>query len=639
MSGIKYKLLFKNRYVKIILPIIFTVVLFVLSMIIFVLPIVENSLMNEKREMIKKLTESAISVIDHYKKMADNGKLTPEEAKELAKEHIRNTRYGEDMKDYFWINDFHPVMIMHPYLPYLEGEDISTWEDPNGNHLFLKMVQICNNNGSGYVEYEWQKLDSVNKLEPKLSFVLSYKPWDWIVGTGVYYDDVNMELQKLRKALFSVSSIVLTIMIVLLFIVAYQNKYLEKERNTAVEESRITEKRFQDFTSRARDMFYRMTLPDGEYEFVTDAVRRITGYTAEEFSNKDFFIKSILHPDWLDFFHKEWDNLERGNMPSFYEYKIIHRSGEIRWLNQRNTMVKDEYGRPVAIEGIVSDITRRKVAEEKLERLNEKLEHKIVERTAQLEEALEEIRKEVEERKRIEESLRESNAAKDKFFSIIGHDLKNPLQGLLLSTDMLHTAFDRFEKKDIKKRIGDIFKSSMFLREMLENLLTWARSQTGVISFSPVVFNFRDTCSKAVSLSSQSAQQKNIVIHRPNKNEINAFADPNMVTVIISNLLFNAIKFTPRGGEIFMDCEVFEKNMIIFSIRDTGIGISSDDQAKVFRIDKSYSTLGTESEKGTGLGLIICKEFVEKNNGQIWVESKPGIGSTFYFTLPLADEN
>ena len=178
-----------------------------------------------------------------------------------------------------------------------------------------------------------------------------------------------------------------------------------------------------------------------------------------------------------------------------------------------------------------------------------------------------------------------------------------------------------------------IRQSSKSAFELLNNLLEWARAQTGKVVYAPKIFNLSKLIEENIALLKSNADQKDITIGKAMPEGINTFADEQMISTILRNLISNGIKFTHKGGEIRIAVEQTEKEIII-SVADNGIGIESERIQDFFRIDKNTSTPGTNNEEGTGLGLILCKEFVGKHNGKIWVESMRGRGSVFYFTLP-----
>lgn len=249
---------------------------------------------------------------------------------------------------------------------------------------------------------------------------------------------------------------------------------------------------------------------------------------------------------------------------------------------------------------------------------------------------------EVERRKKAEEDLRKSeaqlrelNATKDKFFSIIAHDLKNPIGAFKNVLELLYENFDEFSKEEILEFIEPLKESSTQLFSLLENLLIWARAQTGRIQLEFVEFNLINLIENNVSLLKLQAENKQIQLLTEIPEKLMVFADLNSINTVIRNLISNALKFTYPGGKITVSAKE-QDDFALVCVEDTGMGMNEETKSKLFRIDVHHTSLGTNQEKGTGLGLIICKEFVEANGGKIWVESEEGKGSKFFFTVPLA---
>lgn len=241
--------------------------------------------------------------------------------------------------------------------------------------------------------------------------------------------------------------------------------------------------------------------------------------------------------------------------------------------------------------------------------------------------------------KQAKESLEEANcrlsqvnATKDKFFSIISHDLKGPFNGLIAGTEMLLDYIDTFDKEKIKHFLKEMNTSSRKVYNLLENLLLWARTQSGEIKWEPEQINLNDIVNNNFLLALETARSKNIRIINTVKAKNLVYADMMMLDTVVRNLICNAIKFTHNGGEIRISLKEY-RDMTEMAVADNGVGIEAEHIDKLFKIDVKHTSAETADEKGTGLGLSICKEFVEKNGGKIWVESEPGKGSIFYFTM------
>lgn len=235
-----------------------------------------------------------------------------------------------------------------------------------------------------------------------------------------------------------------------------------------------------------------------------------------------------------------------------------------------------------------------------------------------------------------EKNLMELNATKDKFFSIISHDLKNPFSSLLSISELMVDSFDAAEREDHKAGFRKINQSVKHLLDLLENLLTWSRSQRGRIKYDPVKFNLSNLIQENLNLHKLLAEKKGIMLMSSDSDELFAYGDRDMINSVIRNLMTNAVKFTDRDKRVEIKVSPKEEEIEV-SIVDEGIGIPAENMEKLFRIDEKFKSTGTAGEKGTGLGLIICREFVEKNGGEISVQSQPGIGTTFSFTIPSAN--
>jgi len=230
--------------------------------------------------------------------------------------------------------------------------------------------------------------------------------------------------------------------------------------------------------------------------------------------------------------------------------------------------------------------------------------------------------------------LKQLVATKDRFFSILAHDLRSPFNSILGFTELLRENLHSFDFKTIEYQLGVIHSISNKTYNLLEDLLMWAKSQTGQLVTEPKRINFNDACCETIENLKSNAIAKNITISYPNEQPIFLWADDNMLKTIIRNLVSNAIKFTHTNGLITIYAEEVQ-NMAIITVSDNGIGIHENDYYKLWEIGTKYSTKGTANESGSGLGLILCKEFVEKHGGTISVESTVGKGTKFQFNIPL----
>ena len=235
------------------------------------------------------------------------------------------------------------------------------------------------------------------------------------------------------------------------------------------------------------------------------------------------------------------------------------------------------------------------------------------------------------------EQLKMLIADKDRFLSILSHDLKSPLGLLLGFSELLKENIRNYDIEEIIIQVNSIYRISQNVNNLLDNLLTWVRSQNGKIPFKPQKLQFLSICEDTVNTFRPNAEAKNILISFSGKETINVYADSEMLKTILRNLLSNAIKFTNPGGSVNIN-SVEADSTIIITVSDNGIGIKPDNLSRLFDISHVYTTPGTADEEGTGLGLLLCKEFVDKHGGEIWVRSEYGIGSEFRFSLPTPHE-
>ena len=277
-------------------------------------------------------------------------------------------------------------------------------------------------------------------------------------------------------------------------------------------------------------------------------------------------------------------------------------SGKSGWGSDKNMPFRNVNGEIIGVIGTVHDITERKQAELAL--------------------------------KENERKLHQLNLDKDLFISILGHDLKSPFNNLLGLSEVLTDEITNLKTEEIEDIAKDIHKSAKIANNLLDDILLWARAQQGKIPFKPQILSFKDICKDTIEILTPNANSKNITINYSATDEIYIFSDIDMLKMVIRNLVSNSIKFTNSGGSINIDAKQNSENITI-SISDNGVGITPQNLAKLFDISEVLTTKGTAGETGTGLGLLLCKEFVEKHGGKIWVESEVGKGCDFKFTLPI----
>ena len=372
------------------------------------------------------------------------------------------------------------------------------------------------------------------------------------------------------------------------------------ERKQAEEELKESEERYRILVETMSEGLI-MSDNDDVIKFINKRCCEIYGYEANELIGKIGYEK-LEHPDYKETMIQKNKSRLKG-ITDTYEVKGIKKSGESFWLRISGAPFYDKDGNVNGSFGILSDITERKQSEEAL--------------------------------RESEDKLRELNATKDKFFGIIAHDLRSPFSAIMGFSNLLSEQVKMQDYDGIEKYAEYIQDSSKRAMGLLTNLFEWAQSQTGITN---VVLNNYDLVPlvyEVTELAMDSAQSKSITIEKELPGKLIINADKARIGVVLRNLISNAVKFTNRGGTITVSAEEL-KGEILVSVKDNGVGIEKEDIEKLFRLDVNYTTLGTEKEKGSGLGIILCKEFVEKHGGKIWAESEVGKGSKFCFTLPAA---
>lgn len=380
------------------------------------------------------------------------------------------------------------------------------------------------------------------------------------------------------------------------------------ERKRAQKAIRESEEKYRSITENIDDFLFtfersgKLLLP----VFYTSSVDKITGYSQTEFlSDSRLFIK-IIHPDDFSTLKKKLRNLLKSKIQETgeFELRIISKQGNVVWVRIKVNLVRNDRGIIQKIYGLVSDITYRKKAEEEL--------------------------------KKSTENLLKVSETKDRFLSIVSHDLRTPFSSILGFTDLLlnDAELNDDERKQYVRYIQD---SSNSMLHLVNSLLDWTRLQTGRIKYEPQKISAAEIIKDAQTTITGSAIVKKIDVVSTVGNEVLIFADRNLIYQVINNLFSNAVKFSSPGGKIIISARrADEPRFIEFSVKDNGVGIKPENIKKLFSIDSKFTSEGTAGEKGSGLGLSLVKEIIEKHGGEISVTSEYGAGTEFRFTLPVA---
>jgi PAS domain S-box-containing protein len=357
----------KNRVVSklftepfnIIVPIWAVFLVFVLSIFFVFIPSLKTNLTDQKKEMIQTLTDSAVSLLAEYHQRVLSNKLPLAEAKSRAMDQIRYMRYGADAKDYFWIIDMHPFMVMHPFRTDLEGQDMTIFTDSQGNYPFLAMVEKVLGHGSGYVDYYWQWKDAPHKIVPKLSYVKGFEPWGWIVGTGIYMADVHAEISA---TLNNLHKIMTTILMFVLGLSAYITWQTIRIRNKKIRVENTLQKERETLSTILESIPHGISLIDnnGRCLYVNSYFTKITGYTLDDIPTKKvWFQKAYPDKAYRKKVMQAWGkDISSQGGSHVREFQITCRNKKIKYIEFRSCFLEDKKI------SVLTDVTDRKETEE-----------------------------------------------------------------------------------------------------------------------------------------------------------------------------------------------------------------------------------------------------------------------------------
>ncbi len=346
----------------IILPSYLAVVLFIFLIFSFLLPRMEDAVMNKKKEMIREQTRTAISLARQYHRKSSSGLMTINAARERVIGHLEELRYGSDRKDYFWIMTFEPRVLMHPYREDLELRKLDNFEDPAGKLLFKEMVRVCREQGSGFVKYHWQWKDDPDRIAPKLSYVQAFHPWNWIIGTGVYVNDVHEEIDSITRGFIRISVIMLILVTLLLSFVVYRAIRGEKERLKAVNRSRRDSERIKRILDTTNEGFWII-----DREAIILDVNPELCYMLDMDRSKIIGtdVYDLVLPEDRDLLDYELNRREHGYHGA-YELTLQKEDGSFLYCIIKATPYYDEDGVHTGSFALLTDISELKMTESEL---------------------------------------------------------------------------------------------------------------------------------------------------------------------------------------------------------------------------------------------------------------------------------
>ncbi len=376
-----------------------------------------------------------------------------------------------------------------------------------------------------------------------------------------------------------------------------------------------SEEKFRNLVETSTDWVWEVD-EKSRYIYSSPKVTELLGYGPSEIVGKTPF--DFMTTQEAERVKNEWGKiLEDKQAFKCLENSNLHKNGQIVILETSGVPVYDNLGNFKGYRGIDRDITERKLAQDEL---NKKAAE------------LAELNKQLGVSEKV---LAELNASKDKFFSILAHDLRSPFNSILAFARLLVDDYDSIDKENRRKFAENIYVNAKTVFHLVENLLEWSRIQTGRIEYNPDDTVLKEVVASLMNMLSGNAIKKEIELVNEVKENLVVKVDERMIQSVFQNLIANAIKFTRVKGKITVSAEN-EGDFVRVSVADNGIGIKEEDLDKLFKIDVQHTTMGTAKETGTGLGLILCKELIQRHGGVISVHSKYGEGTTFSFTLPLS---
>lgn len=347
-----------RKYIlRILLPTGLVLILFVAFLFGMLLPDVERGLMDRKRELIRELTRSAASVLKEYHAEETAGRMSREEAQAAAAMRVRDLRYGPDAKDYFWITDMHPRMVMHPFRPDLEGQDLTDFTDPEGNRVFVEFVRRVRDAGEGYADYVWQWKDDPARLVPKQSFVLGFAPWGWTVGTGIYTEDVRTEIAALTDRMVRASLFITLLVGLILLFVAHQGLRIERQRGAAEAALRESHERYRALVEASTEGT--LMVLDGRCAYSNPTMQQMIGH--DDASMASLGLLDLVDPDDPTARRHLQDAMAGRPAPARFDARFVHREGHPIDVLVTTTPVALADGRGLIV--TARDITRTKQAE------------------------------------------------------------------------------------------------------------------------------------------------------------------------------------------------------------------------------------------------------------------------------------
>lgn len=589
-----------SSWKRIALPVVFpagiTILLSFLSAFYLAIPFLESQLINAKKEMIRELTNSSWSIINEYNESVLCGELSLEEAKTNAKRQIEKIRYGPENKDYFWINDMHPRMIMHPYRKDLNDQDVTDFTDPQGKHLFVAFVETVRTSGAGFVDYHWQHHDDESRIVPKLSYVRAFTPWGWIIGTGIYINDVNERIAEVTNKATTIFVHFFILIALLTFVIIFQGQRAEKKSKRIAQSLERSEREYRSLFDDSYDAIYSRSL-SGKILMANKAFADLFQYSLDELKGLPV---NELYGEQQARIEFEDELREKGALRE-YPLDLKRKDGTVIDALVTVRLRKGHESEEDSVIGIIRDITESKRLEQQLFQ-------------AQKMEAI------------------------GRLAGGIAHDFNNLLTVIIGFSEL----------QQMKLRPEDplyegnlqVLRTAENASELTRQLLVYSRHHV----VTKKILNINETLDKMEKMLRRMIREEIELIITKDDDLWLIEHDPVQVEQVIMNLVVNASDAMPKGGRIVIrtsnyrldedstlhETDLPEGDYIILSVTDSGIGISKSVQEKIF--EPFFST--KSPDEGTGLGLSTVYGILKRAKGDVLVSSSENEGTTFTILIP-----
>lgn len=716
----------KRNYLKLLVVIFTLLICSTLLYIFWILPSLRDDIYQEKMVHTREMVDVGFSILQRYHTLEQEGAINTEEAKQQAAQMIRELNYGERGLDYFWINNYDHYVIVHPFRPDLESENVYDFEDPEGSKVFQEFVNLGRDYGGGHVSYSWQYYDETDRFEEKLSYVKGFEPWEWVIGTGVYLTDLEAVIAQRRD-------IALVLMVLFFGITSGLIVFYSKSKTTEGELLKSEEK-YRLIADNTTDIISILDL-DMRFIYVSPAVKKVKGISADKALSLK--LEDTMPPDSLRKFFKGYDRLvamdKRGDFESDQavqlELEEYCQDGSKIWVNTLITLLKnqneeligilvisrditeskkqqeivekeqqeknlildnlaemvtykdqemnmlwanraaennyqkthdqylgrkcydawynrsepcpdchvqkalelgrlyrgsinspegrywqvaaspvfDEAGQIVGIIDTALDITDLKNAEWELKKLNEELEQRVRERTAELEWTNKEL------------------AA---FTYSVSHDLRAPLRSIEGFSEAVLEDHGQYLDKDGRNYLERVVAASRRMSDLIDDLLKLSRVTRQELHRDRVDLSAMVEAYARYLQEQDPQREADFIV----ASGLYATGDAALLRIALENLLDNAWKFTYGNAKTQIEFgSSIQNGKNSFFISDNGVGFEAEHAKKIFNAFQRLHS--SEEYPGTGIGLSIVQRIIERHGGNIWAESSPGKGSVFYFII------